>query len=403
MRFANGEWLLQKGVEIFSPKEVYFEKVVDNKLIITAPTQNIRHRGDTLGGVLLTIEISIPFDEVIRVKTTHFKGIKDSKVDFELNLPNRPIDYISSEEEIIVTSGTLKLVINKKDWKMAYYREGVLLTKSANRDLGYVKRDWAGLAYDKPTYNNSFMQQRLSLGVGEYVYGLGERFTPFVKNGQTVEIWNEDAGTSSDQSYINIPFYLTNKGYGIFVNHPERVSFEVGSENVKKIAFAVHGETIDYFFFNGPSMKEVLERYTDLTGKPGMPKPWTFGLWLSTSFTTNYDEETVLSFINGMKERDIPLKVFHFDCFWMKDFHWSNLLWDERVFKDPAKMLKKIKDLGLKVCVWINPYIAQESHLFDEGQENGYLLKRRNDDIWQWDMWQPALQIRKQLNGINLN
>lgn len=124
-----------------------------------------------------------------------------------------------------------------------------------------------------------------------------------------------------------------------------------------------------------------------------MPKPWTFGLWLSTSFTTNYDEATVLSFINGMLERDIPLKVFHFDCFWMKDFHWSNLLWDERVFSDPKAMLKKIKDLGLKICVWINPYIAQESHLFDEGMENGYLLKRPNGDVWQWDMWQPGMAI----------
>ncbi|MDD3999836.1 MAG: alpha-xylosidase [Bacilli bacterium] len=393
MKFANGEWLLQKGVEIFSPKEVYFEKLIGNKLILTAPTQYIRHRGDTLGGVLLTIEISTPFAEVIRVKTYHHKGIRDGKVDFELNLPEKPIDYTSDDEEIIVRSGSLKLVINKKNWFMSYYRGEELLTKSLNRDLGYVKKDWAGLAYDKPTYDNSFMQQRLSLGVGDCVYGLGERFTAFVKNGQTVEIWNQDAGTSSDQSYINIPFYLTNRGYGVFVNHPERVSFEVASENVKKVGFAVHGEALDYFFFNGPSMKEVLVRYTDLTGKPGMPKPWSFGLWLSTSFTTSYDETFVLEAIQGMIARDIPLKVFHFDCFWMKDFHWSNLLWDERVFKDPEGLLKKIKALEIKVGVWINPYIAQESHLFDEGKEKGYLLKRPNGDVWQWDMWQPGMAI----------
>lgn len=393
MRFINGEWLLKEGVEIFSPKEIYFEKVVDNKLILTTPTQHIRHRGDTLGGVNLTIEISTPFEEVIRVRTYHYKGVQDGKVDFELNLSDKAIKYESTDEEIIVYSGTLKLVLNKKNWKMEYYRNDELLTDSSNRDLGYVKTDWTGFAYDKPTYDNSFMQQRLSLSVGEYVYGLGERFTPFVKNGQTVEIWNEDAGTSTDQSYKNIPFYITNKGYGVFVNHPERVSYEVGSENVKKVAFAVNGESMDYFFFNGPTMKEVLERYTDLTGKPGMPQPWTFGLWLSTSFTTNYNEETVMSFINGMLERDIPLKVFHFDCFWMKDFHWSNLLWDERVFSDPEGMLKRIKDLGLKISVWINPYIAQESHLFDEGMENGYFIKRLNGDVWQWDMWQPGMAI----------
>ena len=120
----------------------------------------------------------------------------------------------------------------------------------------------------------------------------------------------------------------------------------------------------------------MVKRYTDLTGKPALPPAWTFGLWLSTSFTTNYDEKTVMRFIDGMLKRGIPLKVFHFDCFWMKDFHWTDLVWDERVFPDPAGMISRIHEKGLKCCVWINPYIAQESILFDEGMEKGYFLKR---------------------------
>lgn len=123
-------------------------------------------------------------------------------------------------------------------------------------------------------------------------------------------------------------------------------------------------------------MKEVLMRYTDLTGKPAQVPQWTFGLWLSTSFTTNYDEETVMSFIDGMLERNIPLQVFHFDCFWMKEFHWSDFTWDSRVFPDPAGMLKRIHEKGFKICVWINPYIGQESCLFAEGMEKGYFVRR---------------------------
>ena len=140
-------------------------------------------------------------------------------------------------------------------------------------------------------------------------------------------------------------------------------------------------------------MKDVLRRYTDLTGKPALPPAWTFGLWLSTSFTTNYDEKTVMSFIDGMLDRGIPLKVFHFDCFWMKDFHWTDFLWDERVFPDPEGMLSRMKAKGLKICVWINPYIAQESVMFDEGMEGGYFLKRPDGSVWQWDMWQPGMAI----------
>ena len=151
--------------------------------------------------------------------------------------------------------------------------------------------------------------------------------------------------------------------------------------------------SLDYFLINGPTMKEVLTRYTDLTGKPSLPAPWTFGLWLSTSFTTNYDEATVMSFIDGMLDRGIPLRTFHFDCFWMKEFHWSDFVWDNRVFPDPAGLLKRIKAKGLNICVWINSYIGQESVLFNEGMEKGYFIKRTNGQVWQWDMWQPGMAI----------
>lgn len=100
-----------------------------------------------------------------------------------------------------------------------------------------------------------------------------------------------------------------------------------------------------------------------------------------------------MSFVDGMLERDIPLRVFHFDCCWMKEFHWSDFLWDSRVFPDPEGMLKRIKAKGIKICVWINSYIGQESVLFQEGMEKGYFLKRANGDVWQWDMWQPGMAI----------
>ena len=66
---------------------------------------------------------------------------------------------------------------------------------------------------------------------------------PLVKNGQSIDIWNADGGTSSEQAYKNVPFFWTNNGYGIFVNHPERVSFEIGSEAVSRSQFSVPGQT----------------------------------------------------------------------------------------------------------------------------------------------------------------
>ncbi len=394
MKFSNGCWMQKEGCEVFSPAEVYDLKKEEQKLTLLAPTHRIAHRGDTLGGANLTIRISAPFPEVIRVQCDHYMGLKKRTPEFELTFDKKGCLSIEETEELIIAhSGGLRLEVNKKNWKMTYYRGNERITDSGWRDLAYVKTDWKGLAYDDGLEQDTYMRERLSLSVGELIYGLGERFTPFVKNGQSVDIWNEDGGTSTEQSYKNIPFYISNKGYGVFVNHPEKVSFEVSSELVKKVQFSVPGERLDYFLINGPSMKEVLMRYTDLTGKPGLPPAWTFGLWLSTSFTTRYDEATVSSFVDGMIERQIPLKVFHFDCFWMKEFHWSNFLWDSRVFPDPEGMLKRLKAKGLKICVWINSYIGQESVLFEEGVKEGCFIRRPNGDVWQWDMWQPGMAI----------
>ena len=93
---------------------------------------------------------------------------------------------------------------------------------------------------------------------------------------------------------------MTNRGYGIFVDSPSDVSFEVASEKVERVQFSCEGERIAYCVIYGPTPKQVLERYTRLTGRPALPPAWSFGLWLSTSFTTDYDEATVTSFIQGM-------------------------------------------------------------------------------------------------------
>ncbi|WP_099469706.1 alpha-xylosidase [Konateibacter massiliensis] len=393
MKFQNGCWLFKEGYECFSPQHVYEIRKEEKQVVLCAPTSRIQHKGDTLGGINLTIKITAPMPEIIRVQTFHHMGVQNKGPEFELDL-SQPQSLETKEEDNILTvkSGNLSLLIDLENWSMRYERGSKLLTKSGWRDLAYIKEDWKGFAYDKGK-DNAYMRQQLGLSVGELIYGLGERFTPFVKNGQSVSIWNEDGGTSTEQSYKNIPFYLSNRGYGVFVNHPELVEFEVATEQVAKVEFSVAGESLDYFVIDGPSMKEVLKRYTSLTGKPSLPAQWTFGLWLSTSFTTDYDEKTVMSFIDGMLERDIPLSVFHFDCCWMREFHWTDFIWDERVFPDPKGMLRRIKEKGIKICVWINSYIGQESALFAEGMEKGYFLKRANGDVWQWDMWQPGLAI----------
>ena len=102
-----------------------------------------------------------------------------------------------------------------------------------------------------------YIMTELSLDVAETIYGLGERFGPLVKNGQHVQIWQSDGGTDSEQSYKNIPFYLSSKGYGVFINHPEEVDLEVGREKTTKVGFSVRGEKLEFYLIGGGSMKAV--------------------------------------------------------------------------------------------------------------------------------------------------
>jgi alpha-D-xyloside xylohydrolase len=376
VKFTNGYWLLREGVQARYPAQVYDVTAEPDALTVYAPTRKIEP--------LLTVRYTSPAPDVISVSVSHLLGARPRLPQFQLHSDHAAQVRIQVDDgQAAITSGALTASFRRgENWALEFLADGSVLTASTNKAMALITQS-----------GEHYIREQLSLGIGEFVYGLGERFGPLVKNGQVIDIWNADGGTSSEQAYKNVPFYLTNRGYGVLVNHPGLVSFEVGSEAVSRMQFSVAGQTLEYLVIYGPTPAEILRKYTGLTGRPALPPPWSFGLWLSTSFTTSYDEKTVTSFVDGMASRDLPLSVFHFDCFWMREFHWCDFTWDNRTFPDPAGMLSRLKDKGLRICVWINPYIAQRSPLFDEGTRNGYLLRKLDGDVWQTDKWQAGMGI----------
>ena len=142
MKFSNGCWVMQESIECFSPQEAYFVTTTDTEVSINAPTTRIRHRGDTLGGVNLTIKITSPMKDVLRVQTYHHMGAKQQGPAFELEQTNTlPLDITENDDLLLIKSGNLELEINKKDWNMTYKRNGSFLTKSGSRDLALMKKN----------------------------------------------------------------------------------------------------------------------------------------------------------------------------------------------------------------------------------------------------------------------
>ncbi len=387
MKFSDGYWQLPDGYTVLRATEVR-DIVADpdaGTLTVFATTHRIRGRGDTLNAALLTVTYSSPAPGVVRTRIAHHDGGLPAHPRFELTGDGGfAASVLATDDGGRLTTGDLVVTVRRGfGWHVEYRSAGRLLTASTSRSVAAVT-DATGRA---------FVHEQLTITPGELVYGLGERFGPVVKNGQSVDIWNLDGGTSSEQAYKNVPFFVSSRGYGVLVDHPGKVSFEIGSEAVERTQFSVPGQVLEYLVFDGPTPKDVLRRYTALSGRAPRVPAWSFGLWLTTSFTTSYDEATVTSFVDGMADRDLPLSVFHFDCFWMREFHWTDFVWDPATFPEPEAMLTRLKAKGLHISVWINPYIAQRSRLFAEGKAAGYLVRRTDGSVWQTDLWQAGMAL----------
>jgi len=405
VKFTDGFWQLRPGVDIDYAAESYEITTEGGAITVLAPTKVIERRGDVLNRSALMLTIDSPLAGVVRVRSQHFTGAAAPRRFDLLGADGAPGSTVTADSDgATLTTGTLSVRVSAGDpFSVEFVSGGKRLTGLGHKSIGHVRLSESAEVDPGPSGNareraagprsTEYSLAQLDLGVGELVYGLGERFGPLVKNGQSVEIWNADGGTSSEQAYKNVPLYLSNRGYGVLVNDTGHVSFELGSEAVERVQFSVAGGDVEFLVIDGPTPKDVLGTYTALTGRPAKVPAWSYGLWLSTSFTTDYDEATVMSFIDGMAERDLPLSVFHFDCFWMREFAWCDFEWDPRVFPDPEGMLGRLHAKDLRVCVWINPYIGQRSSLFAEAADAGYLLKNPAGDVWQWDLWQAGMAL----------
>ncbi|PYH76221.1 hypothetical protein BO82DRAFT_396297 [Aspergillus uvarum CBS 121591] len=402
MKFTEGMWRIREGIRIDWMNNV--ERLsIENETVDLLLNKFQRHRGDTLNSATVSAQVTSPLEGIIGVKLVHWAGGIGKGPHYELTKTTGHVQISHEENQALhYRSGGLDLAVttapNELDFvfSSATSQKQRKLTGHSWRSIGYIgdqtteKSRWDdGIFFERQGY----MLAALDLGVGEKLYGLGERFGPFIKNGQTVDIWNEDGGTSSELAYKNIPFYLSSAGYGVFVNHPGKVSLELQSERTTRVNISVPGEELEYFVIYGDSPKAILERYTALTGRPSLVPAWSYNLWLTTSFTTNYDEQTVTGFLDGFRDREIPLGVFHFDCFWMKSYQWCDFEFDSAMFPDAAGYIKRLKERGLRISVWLNPYVGQASPLFKEGKEKGYFIKRTDGTVWQWDYWQAGMAI----------
>lgn len=402
MNFNDGSWLVKPGYSMHKPEYLLEYHIEKDRLHLIVLCHGLKSGDDYTAGPVMEYELFAPRRDMIGVRMIHYRGSLKKGPEFALNCESSGFHVEELEDRLIVHSGETTAVIPRaSNMCIRFYYKGRPLTASQPGDMAYIadadyeadaRNSFGHFKSGRVYMEEAYMRERLALDVDEYIYGLGERFVPLVRNGQRVKIWNTDCGSDSDQSYKSIPFYLSSRGYGVLVNTPGHVDYEIGSENVRRVQFSVEGESLEYIVMAADEPKEVLARYTALTGRSPVPPAWSFGLWMSTSWITDFNCEEILSVIDRMAEMEIPLSVFHFDARWMADFHDCDFLWHSR-YGDAREMLRQIHARGVKVCCWINPYVSQPSRLFEEGLKNGYFLKRSNGKVYQNDLWMAGMAI----------
>jgi alpha-D-xyloside xylohydrolase len=214
----------------------------------------------------------------------------------------------------------------------------------------------------------------------EAIYGFGEKFIGLDKRGQTIYVNALEAlGVTTPRSYKNVPFFASTNGYGVFVNTSARMTAYVGSRAAADVQIAVEDDFLDYYIILG-DLKQVLDRYTDITGKGALPPKWSFGYWQSKISYSSADE--TLQIVRDFRAADVPVDVIHLDTFWFREDWRCDLEFDPERFPDPAGYMSEMADLGVKVSLWQLPYIPEGSALYDELAAAGGFVRTEDGDIY---------------------
>jgi alpha-D-xyloside xylohydrolase len=221
----------------------------------------------------------------------------------------------------------------------------------------------------------------------EHFYGFGEKFTDFDKRGQVVQMWNYDAhGVHHEQAYKNVPFVVSTRGYGVFVDSHRHIQFDMAASNHSAWMIICPDDVLDYYVIAGPELSSVIERYGALVGRPACPPKWAYGLWVSSGFVADSAGKT-LRRARELRERAIPSDILHLDCYWQAHGTWSHMAWNDKLFPEPRELVAELKDLGFRVCLWINPYLSPGTERFRAADENGFFLKRPDGTTYVLPLW----------------
>ena len=290
---------------------------------------------------------------------------------------------VAETNDNIVYSGDYGTIqINKNPWRIVLKdKTGRILSQTATlRDADSTQVKYTPFSFVKRGSDNARrINPVFTLTADEMIFGCGESATGLNKAGQKVNLFVTDPqGPETDQMYKPIPFFMSNRGYGMFMHTSAPVTCDFGATYIGLNKMFMGDENLDLFVFFGEP-KDILDEYTDLVGKPGMPPLWSFGTWMSR--ITYFSEKEGYDVAANIRKNKYPCDVIHFDTGWF-DVDWQcDYKFSENRFQNPQQMLKDLRSQGFHVCLWQLPYFTPKNRYFPELIEKNMYVKNGNGEL----------------------
>lgn len=287
-----------------------------------------------------------------------------------------------TNDKIIYSSDYGTIQINKNPWRIVLKdKAGRILSQTAAlSDADSTQVKYTPFCFVKRGSDNARrINPVFTLTADEMIFGCGESATGLNKAGQKVNLFVTDPqGPETDQMYKPIPFFMSNRGYGMFMHTSAPVTCDFCATYIGLNKMFMGDENLDLFVFFGEP-KDILDEYTDLVGKPGMPPLWSFGTWMSR--ITYFSEKEGYDVAANIRKNKYPCDVIHFDTGWF-DVDWQcDYKFSENRFQNPQQMLKDLRSQGFHVCLWQLPYFTPKNRYFSELIEKDMYVKNGNGEL----------------------
>lgn len=349
---------------------------------------SVVHEGDSIffhsdNNVIL--KVTVLRDSLLRFRYTA-KGYFSKDFSYAID-PNQSHGYNFLEvkeykEYWQVQTSKVQCRVRKGDMRVALYDvEGNLILE-----------DEKGFHWEESYhFGGNIVKMSKQSREGESFYGMGDKASHSNLKGKRVENWATDQyAFHRDQEplYKVVPFYigLHHKiSYGIFFDNTFRTGFDFCCERRNVTSFWAEGGEMNYYFFYGPQMSDVVTSYTQLTGVPEMPPMWALGYhqckW------SYYPESKVREVAGKFRELSIPCDAIYLDIDYMDGFRCFT--WNKDYFPDPKKMVAELAEDGFKTIVIIDPGIKIDNDywVYQEALANDYFCKRADGPYMKGKVW----------------